>query len=170
MKFTKITSIIFIVFFLNFNLAYSDDKVSFVNLDLLIKQTNLGKVILKDIEKLNKKNILELKNKENELKNIEGDIKKKQNIISREEFEKELANLKQNIKKFQNLKDKMVSEIEDKKKKDFKEFFLKINPIIQNYMDDNSITILLERKNVFMSKNSSDITKDLIDEINKSMN
>ena len=37
-------------------------------------------------------------------------------------------------------------------------------------MDDNSITILLERKNVFMSKNSSDITKNLIDEINKSMN
>ena len=34
-------------------------------------------------------------------------------------------------------------------------------------MDINSIDILLERKNVFMSKNSSDITKKLIIEINK---
>ena len=34
-------------------------------------------------------------------------------------------------------------------------------------MDNNSIDILLERKNVFMSKNSSDITEKLIIEINK---
>ena len=41
----------------------------------------------------------------------------------------------------------------------------KINPIIQNYMDTNSIDILLERKNVFIGKNKSDITDIIINEI-----
>ena len=167
MKFVKIIYILIIILIFNLNLAHSNDKVSFINLDLLIQQTNIGKLILKDIEQINKKNIENLKIKESELKSIEDDIKKKKNIISKDEFENEVIRLRQNIKKFKNYKNKLVSEIENKKNNDIKEFFTKVNPIIQNYMDNNSIDILLERKNVFMSKNSSDITEKLIVEINK---
>ena len=167
MKFVKIIYIFIIILIFNLNLAHSNDKVSFINLDLLIQQTNIGKLILKDIEQINKKNIENLKIKESELKSIEDDIKKKKNIISKDEFENEVIRLRQNIKKFKNYKNKLVSEIENKKNNDIKEFFTKVNPIIQNYMDNNSIDILLERKNVFMSKNSSDITEKLIIEINK---
>ncbi|MBD1142433.1 OmpH family outer membrane protein [Pelagibacterales bacterium SAG-MED35] len=167
MKFVKIIYIFIIILIFNLNLAHSNDKVSFINLDLLIQQTNIGKLILKDIEQINKKNIENLKIKESELKSIEDDIKKKKNIISKDEFENEVIRLRQNIKKFKNYKNKLVSEIENKKNNDINEFFTKVNPIIQNYMDNNSIDILLERKNVFMSKNSSDITEKLIIEINK---
>ncbi|MBD1144053.1 OmpH family outer membrane protein [Pelagibacterales bacterium SAG-MED33] len=167
MKFVKIIYILIIILIFNLNLAHSNDKVSFINLDLLIQQTNIGNLILKDIEQINKKNIENLKIKESELKSIEDDIKKKKNIISKDEFENEVIRLRQNIKKFKNYKNKLVSEIENKKNNDIKEFFTKVNPIIQNYMDNNSIDILLERKNVFMSKNSSDITEKLIIEINK---
>ena len=167
MKFVKIIYIFIIILIFNLNLAHSNDKVSFINLDLLIQQTNIGKLILQDIEQINKKNIQNLKIKESELKSIEDDIKKKKNIISKDEFENEVIRLRQNIKKFKNYKNKLVSEIENKKNNDIKEFFTKVNPIIQNYMDNNSIDILLERKNVFMSKNSSDITEKLIIEINK---
>ena len=167
MKFVKIIYILIIILIFNLNLAHSNDKVSFINLDLLIQQTNIGKLILKDIEQINKKNIENLKIKESELKSIEDDLKKKKNIISKDEFENEVIRLRQNIKKFKNYKNKLVSEIENKKNNDIKEFFTKVNPIIQNYMDNNSIDILLERKNVFMSKNSSDITEKLIIEINK---
>ena len=167
MKFFKKIYILIIILIFNLNLAHSNDKVSFINLDLLIQQTNIGNLILKDIEQINKKNIENLKIKESELKSIEDDIKKKKNIISKDEFENEVIRLRQNIKKFKNYKNKLVSEIENKKNNDIKEFFTKVNPIIQNYMDNNSIDILLERKNVFMSKNSSDITEKLIIEINK---
>ena len=170
MKFNNKILLIIAVFFFNFNLAYSNDKVSFINLDLLIKQTNIGKAILNDLEKFNEKNIVKLKNKENELKSIEDEIKKKKNIISKEEFEKEVNRLRQNVKKFQNYKSKLISEMENKKNNDLKEFFAKVNPIIQIYMDNNSIDILLERKNVFMSKNRIDVTEKLIEEINKKLN
>ncbi len=167
MKFIKIISILIIILIFNLNLAHSNDKVSFINLDLLIQQTYIGKSILKEIEQLNKMNIENLKNKESELKSFEDEIKKKKNIISKDEFENEVNRLRQNIKKFKIYKNKLVTEIENKKNTDIKEFFVKINPIIQNYMDNNSIDILLEQKNVFMSKSSSNITEKLIEEINK---
>ena len=37
-------------------------------------------------------------------------------------------------------------------------------------MDKNSINILLDRKNVFIGKNNSDITNVIINEINKKYN
>ena len=105
MKFVKIIYILIIILIFNLNLAHSNDKVSFINLDLLIQQTNIGKLILKDIEQINKKNIENLKIKESELKSIEDDIKKKKNIISKDEFENEVIRLRQNIKKFKNKKE-----------------------------------------------------------------
>ena len=77
MKLIKIIFIIFVIYFFNMNLVHSNEKVFFVNLDLLIKETNVGKLILKDIEKLNEKNISQLKKKENELKSLDNEIKKK---------------------------------------------------------------------------------------------
>ena len=81
--------------------------------------------------------------------------------------EKSDANYKQ-YKKYNNLKDKMVTSYEEQRLKKLNNFFITINPIIQKYMNDNSINMLLEQKNVFIGKTSSDITDKIIVEINKS--
>ena len=41
-----------------------------------------------------------------------------------------------------------------------------INPIIEKYMNDNSIHILLDKKNVFIVNKDYDITNNLIELIN----
>ena len=41
-----------------------------------------------------------------------------------------------------------------------------INPIIEKYMNDNSIHILLDKKNVFIANKDYDITNNLIELIN----
>ena len=48
-------------------------------------------------------------------------------------------------------------------------FLTKINPLIQEYMKDNSIDILLE-KQIFMGSTKKDITKDILELINKKLN
>ena len=56
----------------------------------------------------------------------------------------------------------MVKKFKVTQNEKIKDFFNKINPLIQNYMDENSITILLDRKNVFIGKETKDITNDII--------
>lgn len=168
MSFLKSLLIIFI-FFLNFTVAYSKDNIAFIDLDLILKNSNFGKLLLNQFDSDNLKNIEKLKIKENELKKIEDEIKKKKNIISKEELEKELLILKDKITEFNKIKGQLVLEFENKRNKEINEFFLKINPIIQNYMNENSIDILLERKNVFIGKNDSDITNIIIKQINNTL-
>ena len=154
-------------FFLKTNLLYANNNTAFIDLDLVLKKTIIGKLLLNDLEVINNKNIEELKNKEKELKNDEEEIKKKQNVISQEQFDLEVKNLQDKVSKYRVLKNEMVKSLDEKKKEKLSDFFKKINPIIQNYMDANSVDILLERKNVFIGKNKSDITDIIVKEIDK---
>ncbi len=158
--------IIFLSFFLNTSYATNNDKIAFIDLDSILKNSNLGKSVIQEIEALNNKNINELKKKEIELKKNEDEILSKQNILSEEESKKEVEILKEKIKKYRGLKNEMVLDYEKKREDSLKKFFDQINPIIQNYMNNNSINILLDRKNVFIGKNNSDITSSIIKEIN----
>ena len=165
MKKISFIFIITIFFFFKINLAYSNNNTAFIDLDLILNKTIIGKKLLGDLELINNNNIQELKKKELELKKDEEEIKKKQNVISQEQFDLEVKNLQDKVEKYRNKKNQMVMSLDQKKKENLSNFFKKINPIIQNYMDSNSIDILLERKNVFIGKNKSDITEIIIKEI-----
>ena len=158
-----------IFFFLSINLSHSKEKLAFINLDKILNTSNPGIIVLNDIKQINEKNVADLKKMENELKKNENDLNNKKNIISSEEFQNELTLLREKIKNYNNLKDKMVTSFEEQRLKKLNNFFITINPIIQKYMNENSINMLLEQRNVFIGKTSSDITDKIIVEINKSL-
>ena len=74
------------------------------------------------------------------------------------------------MSKFRKIKNEMTSDFKSQKNKILNNFFLKINPIIQEYMDEKSIDILFRQENIFIGKTSADITSPIIDEINNKIN
>ena len=169
MFFFKKFVLIICILFLGISNSYSEQKIAFIDLDFVVENTNIGKKILKELNDLNSQNIKKLKLREEELKLNEEAIKKKQNIISENEYKKEINLLKDKIKTFRNEKNIMVSNFNKDKNQKIKNLFDQMNPIIQNYMNLNSIDILLDRKNVYIGNVGSDITKNIIDEINKNI-
>ena len=167
-KYKKIY-LILIIFFSMTLMSYADQNIKFINMDKIVKETNIGNQMLNNIDKLDKQNVEKLNSFETEIKNDENQLKLKKNIISDEEFEKELALLKAKLDKFTKEKNLMVKKLNDFKKDELKNFFDKVNPIIQNYLDQNSIDMLLNSKNIFMGNKNSDLTKQIIDEINKKL-
>ena len=161
----KLILIISILYLSNAS-AYASQNVKFADIDLIIKNCEIGKQTLSKIEKVNKSNIEKINNFQKQLKERENEIKIKQNIISEEEFKKEVESLKSQLADFNKKKDLMVKDFSDLKNKEIKAILTKINPIIQNYMNENSIEILINSKNVFIGSIKSDLTQVLIKEIN----
>ena len=161
----KLTLVIFFLIVSN-NLSFASQNVRFADIDLIIQNSEIGKKTLSKIEKINKSNIEKLTNFQKQLKDRENEIKIKKNIISEEEFKKEVENLKNQLAEFNKKKDLMVKEFSDLKKNELEALFDKINPIIQNYMKENSIEILMNSKNIFIGNINSDLTQVLINEIN----
>ena len=169
MKFNKI--IFFLIFSqLLFNNSFSvEQNLKFVDVDAIIEKTNIGKNILNKLNQIDQNNLKKLQEFENELKNQENQIKSKKNLVSEDELKKEIDSLNLKFADYKKIKNDMITALSETKNNEFKNFFKIVNPIIQNYMNENSIQIILNSKNIFIGNKNSDLTQTLIDLINKKL-
>ena len=149
-----------------FNPLKADEKVVFLDLDFLLQNSNIGKKILKKISELDKKNINQLESKNKILKKLELDIKNKKNIISEENYKNEIKKFQKQIQNFNTEKNQIINEFNDYRKLELENFFRLINPKINNYMSQNSISVVLDSKKIFIGNANSNITEDILEIIN----
>ena len=164
MKFSKFIFFFLFIYFLNSTISYS--KIVYLNIDFVIKNSQIGKVSINKLESINKQNLETLKENQSELKKLENELKKKENIISSEEFNKELKILKIKFKEFSIEKEKIFENFKKKESDEIGAILEKINVVIQEYMKQNSIEIVLDKKNIFIGKVSSDITEKILIQVN----
>ena len=147
--------------------SYAETTVNFVDIKFLIDQSNSGKKINELLIDLRKKETSKLKKMQTNLKKQESEIKSKNNILSKEELEKNITKLKTNINDYNNLKNKKEIEFNKKKTEYMNKLLLEINKIMINYIDKNSIDIVIKKENLVTGKKELDITKYILDELNK---
>ena len=159
----------FIIIFLFFSINFlnAEDKVSYINIDFVLTNTLAGKELLNTLKKEEELTINKFKSSDNNFKNKERKILAKKNLISKEEINKELKLLQVNFQKYKKDKIKEVGELKIKRNRNIVNFLNMINPIIEKYMADNSIYMLIDKKNVFIASKDYDITNNLIELIDK---
>ena len=84
-------------------------------------------------------------------------------MISRNELEKEMRSLQERFQKYKKNRFNEIEELKKKRNKNIVNFLSLINPIIEKYMADNSIYMLIDKKNVFIASKDYDITNNLIE-------
>ena len=77
-------SFLFLCFFAS--KSYSSEKIVFINFQYVINNSNYGKSIFEDLNKIRNANIKELKSKENILKDLESEIKTKKKYNFKRRF------------------------------------------------------------------------------------
>jgi outer membrane protein len=163
MKNIKINFITIFIFLFSINFASAENKVSYIDIDYILSNSLAGKSLLTNFKNEEKLKIDKFKLNDEKFKNEEKQILAKKNLISKDELNKELKLLQI---KFNEYRENKLSEIEKLKKKRSKnilKFFNLINPIIEKYMADNSIYMLIDKKNVFIASKKYDVTNNLIE-------
>ena len=169
MKFFNRLILVVTIFFIFINASISKENIAFVNVDYLIQNSNIGKKLLADINDKDKKNLDNLKKKNKILQDLESSIKKKKNVISDEAYNKEVIDFKKKFQEFSKEKNKIVKEFNIFKKKEIENIFKKINPIINDYMEENSVNLLFDSKNIFMGAKKLNLTEDILKKINNEL-
>lgn len=147
--------------------VFGQDKVYYIDIDYVLNNSNEGKIIINELKKKNINNNNNLKEKEQELKVLETDISKLKNIISEKEFQNKVDTLKKKLNEYRIQKEKTTKEFINLKDKKLSTFLKKISPLIQQYMKKNSISVLLDKKNIFIADSKYDITDIVIEILNK---
>ena len=166
MNFLKKFFFILILTFLNFIHVNGSESIAYIDMDFILKNSEIGKKTLDSINILNDKNINELKKKEKILKDLENKIVNKKNLISKEDFDNEVLLFKEKANKFKEDQLKMVEEFNNYKKKELDGILNKISPIINAYIEKKSVKILLDSKNILIGRSNLNLTNEVIKEIN----
>ena len=163
MKKNLLFSLIFIFLFSNAN---ANEKIAFIDIDFLLTQSNAGKLVLSNLDKLNKKNISNLKSQEQKLIKERAELDKLKNISSQEDMNIKIQAFQKKIEQFNNQKVELSSNFKNKRDKETFALLQKINPIISNYMEKNQITLIFDKKNIYIAKSELDITKPVLEIVN----
>ena len=159
-----------VTFFLFFSPAsFAANKIAYLDIDFILLESIPSKSLLSKLKKIEASKIKKFKNEETKLKEEEEKIFGTKNIISKEEYNKSVIKFKNKVEKYQINKNKDIQNLNERRNDEILRFLKLINPIIEKVMNENSIEILIEKKNIFIAKSNYDITKIIIENINNNI-
>ena len=161
-----INKLVLIIFILNFNLLKANENYVYVDTNILVNSSDAGKSISLEIEKLHKKTIEKLKEIEKELKNGETEIINQKNVISKEEFDKRLTELRVKAKDYQKQRNDNAKILSQKRVKATDKLLSLIQPILTEFANKNSISIIFQKKGIVIGKPELDITNHILEILN----
>ena len=161
----KLSYLILVFFFALIPNSYSE--IYFIDLDKIINQSDVGKILNQNILEENKKSDLKFKKKRDDLKKKEDELVKQKNILNEQEFGKKLDILKKEVNDF-NLNNKNRLETQRKNLVAYKTKLLKsIEPILIEYMKENNISYILQKKNILIGRDDLNKTNEIINIVNQ---
>ena len=160
-----------IFFFILFNIFTFNLKAEIVYIDInfILKTSEVGKSLTAYINKIKNEDVIKYKEIENKLLNKEKSLIAQQNIINQEEFKKRIAELTTEVKEYRKRKKTALDELNKLKLDKTKEILKILNPIITEYVNINSISLVIPKKNIIVGKKNLDITNQIIKILNNNI-
>lgn len=166
MKINYLILIIFLTIF-NFSISRANDKVAFIDLNYILTESISGKKILNQLETKNNMNLEFFNSEEEILKKEKEEIDKLQNILSSEEYNNKINLFKNKVDLYKKKKLEIIEVFEGSKNKELKLFFSNLNLIMNTFMQENSINVIFDKKNIVMANNENDISNQILQLVNK---
>jgi Skp family chaperone for outer membrane proteins len=159
--------IIFFIFFFQFNIVTANITLAFIDMNKVILNSKPGSYITNQLRDINIINSNKFESEAKKLKEQETKLISQKNILSDSDFQKNLNKLKLEINNYNVNRDKINSDFKKLRIDNTNKLLKLINPILINYSNDNSISIILKKKDLIIGITELDITDEIIRIINK---
>ncbi len=136
-------------------------------MDFVLSNSVIGKKIFEKLSIDENKKKEEFNNQEKELKDEENKILASRNIISEDQLNLNIKEFQNTLRNYRNFKSGELKKLNKIRNDEIMKLLDLINPIIKEYMQKNSISIILDKKNIYIADKNYDISNNLIEIINK---
>ena len=161
MKIRSLLLLIFFIFFSKISLSH-EKSIVYIDLNKIMSNSIAGKSITSQLENNHKKNISKFKNIEEELKKDEAEIISQKNVITKKEFEKKIINLRDKANKFRKERNNNINNLNNQRLEATSKMITLVRPILSEFSDKNSISLIIDKKNIIIGKTLLDITDDIL--------
>ena len=140
-----------------------------MDLKFILNNSKAGKGVQDFLQKSFKENQEKFSNLEIDLKKEEVDLLAKKNILSKEEYKKNSEQLRKKVVEYQAQRRATLEKIAKQRTESRKKLLKKIEPILDTYISENDISMVVDKKNVLGGQDAFDITNTNIEKLNKEL-
>ena len=157
---------LFIFLFLLIGNSKSNESIRFININYIVNNSHAGVALNKMIEDKDKKIETELRNLAKKLEEKKNKIIAQKNILKKEEFDKLALSYDKELRDFNELRNKKKADFDNFSVKSKKKIIDLLNPIITNFLQKESIKILLQKEKIIFGDDNLDITNEILKKFN----
>ena len=160
-NFYKQLVLIFFFLFYFFNLN-AQEKIVYVDVDYIYSNSIIGLDIKKKLLSDKKKIKDELTVFQNKINSEIKDLETKKNLLSEDDYSLKRINIDKSVKNFNsNIKQKREKVLiyENKARATF---LKELNKILKQYVENNSIEMIINKRNIVIGKKSLDATDNIL--------
>ncbi len=155
--------------FLNASYALAEQKIVILDLKLLLNNSKAGSGAQNFLKKSYSKSVKKFTGVEKNLKKEETDLLKKKTVLSKEEYKKKSDELRKKVILYQTERRTTFDNISSQRSKSRDILIKKIDPILNAYMKENKITLVVDKKNVLGGIPEIDITAFIMKQLDKEL-
>ena len=149
--------------------AFAEQKIVVLDMKYVLNNSKAGKGAQDFLKKTFNDNAKKFSDMEKALKKEENDLLGKKNILSKDEYTKKSDTLRKKVIDYQSQRRSSLDKIATKRAKARETLIDKIRPIVDSYINENDISIVMDKKNMIGGLNKYDITNIIIDKLNKEL-
>ena len=154
-------------FFLICTSSFAEQKIVFVDMNFVLNNSKAGKGAQDYLKKTFKNKQDKFTKMEKTLKKEEENLIGKKSEISQEEYKKQADALRKKVVEYQAERRKSLEKITKQRAEARSTLLQKLDPILKNYINENDISMVVDKKNVIAGKNNVDITNIIVEKLNK---
>ncbi len=154
-----------IIFFL-FSPFYTYAQIVYIDVNYILNSSEVGKSLNIYIKKIRDENIISFKEIEDQFIKKEKQLLAQKNILKKEEFDEKFKILSNDINIYNTEKKSSLNKLNKIKLDNTKKILEILNPIITNYVEKNSISLVIPKKNIIVGKKNLDITDEIVKLLN----
>ena len=159
-----LAKIFFLFIFLG--ISNANENIRFININYIVKNSEVGKTLNKIIEDKSKKITSELNNLGKKIEDKKNKIISQKNILKKEEYEKLVKTYDDEVIKYNNIRKKKNEDFNQFRLNSQKKIIEALNPIIANFLKKESVQILLQKEQIIFGDNKLDITEKILEIFN----
>jgi len=127
--------------------SFAEQKIVMLDMTFVLNESKAGKGAQDFLKKSftdNQKKFTEI---EKSLKQEENDLLAKKNILTKDEYNKKTDSLRKKVIDYQSQRRTALDKITTQRAKARETLLQKVNPIVDAYMKENNISLILDKKN-----------------------
>ncbi len=167
-KLLKLISILIITLLFAQQNSFAND-VYFIDYSKVMNESNAGKKAQDTLKKLLSSSNKKFNETAKKLREEENKLISQKNVLDKEEYKKKAEALRKKVFNLNKERQDKIKNIALKRKKAGDEMLKNLNPILGKYMEENNITVVIDKKNVLMGNKKYEITSQIIEILNKEL-